>query len=128
MLESFIWLNVGGSSSAAGTQFSTWYAGATGKAYQGDVVYTAAADKLKLIAYQKYLSIVPLDGLEAWTDYRRNGAYPVIQLSQSVSRTSLLIPVRLLYTSSELTYNTANVPQAGRVSGSQFTDKIWWMP
>lgn len=126
--ESFIWLNVGATSAAATTQFTTWYTGASGKAYQNDVVYTAAPDKLKLIAYQKYLAICPLDAMETWTDYRRNGAYPVIQLSQNVGRTSLVIPVRFLYTSAELSYNNVNVPAAGRLSGSQFTDKIWWMP
>ncbi|MBE7173454.1 MAG: SusD/RagB family nutrient-binding outer membrane lipoprotein [Williamsia sp.] len=126
--ESFIWLNVGGSSTTAATQFNTWYTGATGKSYQANVVWTAATDKLKLIAYQKYLALVPLDGLETWTDYRRNGNFPVIQLSQSAGRTSLVIPVRLLYPSTELSYNLANVPQTGRLAGSQFTDKIWWMP
>ncbi len=123
--ESFIWLNVGGSSTLATAAFTDWYTKAVGKP---NIIYTAAPDKLKLLAYQKYLAILPLDGLEGWTDYRRNNAYPVIQLSQSVSRTSLLLPVRLLYTTAELSYNNANVPQAGRLSGSQFTDKIWWMP
>ena len=126
VLESFVWLNVGGSAAAATAAFNTWYT--TTSAGKQNIVFTAAPDKLKLIAYQKYLAVLPLDGLEAWTDYRRFGAYPVIQLSQSASRTSLTMPVRLLYPTAELSYNNANVPQAGRLSGSQFTDKIWWMP
>lgn len=126
--ESFVWLNAGGTAAAATTQFNTWYTAATGKSYQANVVYTAAPDKLKLIAYQKYLAISPLDAMETWTDYRRNGAYPVIQLSQNSGRTSLTIPVRLLYPNAELTTNLSNLPAAGRLAGSQFTDKIWWMP
>jgi hypothetical protein len=126
--ESFLWLNVGGTSAAATASFNTWYTGAAGKSYQANVVYTAAPDKLKLIAYQKYLTMAPLDAMETWTDYRRNGAYPVIQLSQNSARSSQILPVRLLYPTAELTNNAGNVPAVGRQNGSQFTDKIWWMP
>lgn len=126
--ESFIWLNAGGTTSAATTAFNNWYTGSIGKSYQSDIVWSAAADKVKLIAYQKYLALVSLDPEETWTDYRRNGGYPVIQLSQASGRTSQLLPVRLLYPSTELSYNLKNVPNVGRASGAQFTDKIFWMP
>lgn len=126
--ESFIWLNTGTTQALSVSQFLTWYNGAVGKSYQANVVYTAAPDKLKLIAYQKYLALVGLDAEETWTDYRRNGAYPVIQLSQNSARSSLLLPIRLLYPSTEINNNGPNVPAVGRQSGSQFTDKIWWMP
>ena len=128
VLESFVWLNVGASADSATAQFNKWYNASAGKAYQADVVWTAAPDKLKLIAYQKYLALVPLDAMEIWTDYRRNGGYPVIQLSQNSGRTSQTLPVRLLYTNAELSTNLVNVPAVGRLAGSQFTDKIWWMP
>lgn len=128
VLESFVWLNVGTSADSATAQFNRWYNAAAGKAYQANVVWAAASDKLKLIAYQKYLALCPLDAMETWTDYRRNGGYPVVQLSQSSGRTSQTLPVRLLYTNAELSTNLINVPAVGRVAGSQFADKIWWMP
>ena len=116
------------SAAAANMQFNTWYTGATGKSYETDVVWATAPDKLKLLAYQKYLALSSLDAMETWTDYRRNGYYPVLQLSQNSGRSSLVLPVRLLYPSTELSNNASNVPAVGRLAGSQFTDKIWWMP
>lgn len=126
--ESFIWLNVGGSAAAATTAFDDWYTASAGTGYEKDVVYSAATDKAKLIAFQKYLSLSGIDAMEVWTDYRRNGAYPAFQLSQNPGRTSPKLPVRLLYPQSELTYNTSNVPAKGRAAGEQFTENIWWMP
>ena len=92
-----------------------------------NVDYTSATDKLKLIAYQKFLALSGLDFMELWTEYRRNGSYPAIPLSQNTSRTGG-IPNRLLFTQNEINYNSDNVPLKGRVSGDQFTEKIWWMP
>jgi len=125
VLESFIWLNVDASTTAATTNFNSWYASSSTNA---NVSYAAATDKVKLIAYQKYLTMVELDPLETWTDYRRNGAYPVIELSYNTARTSSKLPIRLLYPDTEINYNTANVPAKGRVAGEQFSESIWWMP
>ena len=125
--ESFIFLNIGGSATAATTSFNTWY---TAQAANANVNWALAANKLKLIAYQKYIALSGVDELEEWTDYRRNGTsfYPFITLSDYPGRTSNAIPVRLLYPQNEVSYNEANVPSAGRKTGDQFTVKIWWMP
>lgn len=125
--ESFRWLNVGGSQASADASFNTWYADRVANLIT-NISYAAAPDKLKLIAYQKYLAMNGLSFLEIWTDYRRNGNYPVIPLSVNPGRTSSTIPYRLLYTQNEINLNTANVPTLGRSSGDQFAGKIWWMP
>jgi hypothetical protein len=125
--ESFLWLNVGaGTADTAKARFATWYT-STAAGLAG-VDWAAAPDKGKLIAYQKYLALAGIDALEQWTDYRRNGGYPVIQLSQNPGRTSPKLPVRLLYPQAELNYNIANVPEKGRKAGEQFSESVWWMP
>jgi Starch-binding associating with outer membrane len=124
--ESFIFLNVGaGTIDTAKKRFNDWYTIGTGVA---NIDFAAAPDKGKLIAYQKYIALAGIDALEQWTDYRRNGAYPVIALSQNPGRTSPKLPVRLLYPQAELNYNIVNVPAKGRKAGEQFTENIWWMP
>jgi hypothetical protein len=125
--ESFRWLNATGTQSGADDAFNKWYTVQVSAA-NVNVSYDAAPDKLKLIAYQKYLGLTGVDEFEKWDDYRKNGAYPNIPLSLYSGRTSNLIPVRLLYPQSELNYNSANVPSAGSKTGDQFTSKIFWMP
>jgi hypothetical protein len=125
VLESFVWLNLGGSSATATTSFNTWY---TANSSTPTISWAAAPDKGKLISYQKYLALAGIDALEQWTDYRRNGAYPSFQLSYNPGRTSPKLPIRLLYPQAELNYNVTNVPAKGRNAGEQFTEKIWWMP
>ncbi len=121
--ESFRWLKV----TSADATFNTWYSDAVTN-LKTKISYAAAPDKLKLIAYQKYMAMNGTTYLEVWTDYRRNGNYPVIPLSVNPGRTSATIPYRLLFPQREIDLNTANVPTIGRNSGDQFTGKIWWMP
>lgn len=125
--ESFRWLNAGGNQTAADAAFNTWFTDQQ-VAANINVSYAAAPDKLKLIAYQKYLGLTGIDEFEIWCDYRKNGAYPNIPLSLYSGRTSNAIPIRLLYPQSELNYNPANVPAVGSKTGDQFTAKIFWMP
>lgn len=125
--ESFRWLNAGGSATAANNAFNLWYTDAVTNGNQ-NVSFAAAPDKLRLIAFQKYLALNGIAHLESWTDYRRNGGYPNIPLSVNPGRTSSTLPYRLLYPQAEINLNTDNVPQVGRKSGDQFSNKIWWMP
>lgn len=125
VLESFKWLNVGGSAAAATTAFNTFYADQSTNVL---VNYAASTNKLNTIMYQKFLAMNGTNFLEAWTDYRRYGGYPVIELSVNPGRTSPILPNRLLFPQSEINLNTANVPTQGRNSGDQFTGKIWWQP
>jgi hypothetical protein len=120
VLESFRFLNVPNGDAVFGAWFDT--------SVNPNISYAAAPDKLKLIAYQKYLALTGIDEFEIWCDYRKNGAYPDIPLSLYSGRTSNLIPIRLLYPQSEINYNSANVPSVGSKTGDQFTAKIFWMP
>ncbi|MXV17756.1 SusD/RagB family nutrient-binding outer membrane lipoprotein [Hufsiella ginkgonis] len=119
------YVNPAGGANLTATAFDYFYAQQS-TAGNTNVSWVSASDKLKLIAFQKYLGLSALDFMEMWTEYRRNG-YPNIPLSQNTSRSGG-IPNRLLFTQAEINYNTANVPLKGRSSGDQFTDKIWWMP
>lgn len=130
VLESFRWLNVGGSLTAANNAFNTWYTDAVSNknynvAFKKD---TTVAAKSNTLFFQKYLALNGIAHLETWTDYRRNGGYPNIPLSVNPGRTSSTLPYRLLYPQAEINLNTDNVPQVGRKSGDQFSNKIWWMP
>ena len=122
--ESFRWLNIDGSSSAADASFTKWYA-TQDENNNKKVSYAKADDKLKIVLYQKYMALNGSNHLESWTDYRRNGAYPVLPLSVNPGRTSSTLPVRILYPQREYDLNTASVQAQGSIS--QFTSKIWWM-
>jgi hypothetical protein len=122
--ESFRWLNVDKSQSAADAAFNAWYT-AQDENNNGNVSYADAADKLKLVLFQKYIAMNGSNHLEAWTDYRRNGAFPTLPLSINPGRTSSVLPVRLLYPQREYDLNTQAVQAVGTIN--QFTSKIWWM-
>lgn len=122
--ESFRWLNVDLSRAAADASFDKWYQTQDENGNK-NVSYAKADDKLKIVLYQKYLAMNGSSPLEAWTDYRRNGAYPAIPLSVNPGRTSPVLPVRLLYPQIEYNLNTASVTAVGTIS--QFNSKVWWM-
>lgn len=126
--ESFRWLNVGKSRSAPALSdaiFSTWYntqvTGANAR-----VSWSAAPDKYKLLMSQKYIALNGIDPVESWTDYRRNGSFPVVPLSVDPGRVSNTLPIRLDYGFNEYLTNSANLNAYGPVN--VFSSKIWWMP
>ncbi len=87
----------------------------------------SADDKARFIAFQKYLSIVAIDPVEAFTDQNRlhfltDNSY----ISLSASRISDVIPVRLLYPTSEATSNAANLAKQGTIN--LFSSKLFWEP
>jgi hypothetical protein len=83
-----------------------------------DASWTAAPDKLKLIAIQKWLAFVNFSGLEAWTEYRKTG-YPVTPQSPGV--TDAKRPVRFFYPNTESGSNV-NVPTGIDV----FSSRLFW--
>lgn len=80
-------------------------------------------EKIAVIAWQKYFALNGIQANETWTDIRRLG---VVQppLSLAPERGSNPIPVRLLYPTTEYSYNEDNVNAEGTVS--QFTTSIFW--
>jgi hypothetical protein len=87
------------------------------------VNWTAATDKIKLIATQKYLALCGTNNFEAWVDYRRLGV-PNVPLSLSPSRGSNVIPLRFRYPQSEYNYNAASVGAQGNPSPQTAT--VFW--
>lgn len=126
--ESFRWLNVGENRadlSLSDAVFSNWYA-LEDAANNDHVSWDDASDKYKLLMFQKYLALNGLNAQETWTDYRRNGSWPVIPLSADPGRTANKLPVRLPYAASEYAVNRAHVTAQGEID--VFNSKIWWMP
>jgi hypothetical protein len=92
---------------------------------------TLPADRVRAIWVQKWVSLCNIDGMEAWSEYRRTNttnAAGVVQTTGCVpySPRSVTVsgaePVRLFYPIREESVNSANVPQLINV----FTSKIFW--
>jgi len=90
------------------------------------------AQKLEAIITQQYIALNMVNSDQAWNDFRRTG-YPAITngstngvLSfaslQSISTRPDKLISRILYPTSELSYNNKNLPQGITVFGS----KIFW--
>jgi len=93
---------------------------------------TTDARKIEAIITQKYIALNYVNSEEAWSEYRRTH-YPTIvngsnngtqTFASSVSESTRpdKLPTRVLYPSSEGSYNSANVPQ----NISPFTSTIFW--
>lgn len=109
--ESFSWLG------ASTAQADAYIAGESQW-----VNFAGAADKIRIIIYQKYLSTIGMVPFEVWTDYRRTG-YPDVPLSLAANR-GPNIPVRYRYPQTEYNYNSANAKAEG--DPNPFTSKIFW--
>lgn len=115
--ESFSWLGVTNASTAADTYLATANAKITWP------TTGTLTDKLAVIGWQKYLALNGIGILETWNDVRRLKVVAPA-LSIAPERGSNQIPVRLLYPTSEYSYNAANVKAQGTIS--QFTNKVFW--
>ncbi|GEC77502.1 SusD/RagB family nutrient-binding outer membrane lipoprotein [Flavobacterium aquatile] len=83
--------------------------------------WDASTNKLQAIMTQKWVALNGINGLESFIEFTRTG-FPATGVSTVANFPSL--PKRLLYPTSELTGNTANVPN---VTLSQiFTQGAFW--
>lgn len=85
------------------------------------------SDPLKAILYQKWVALLGIDGLEAWSEYRRTG-YPdrtAPSLDPTVIPANNKLPKRLLYPQSEYNLNGANVATQKQNAGD-FNVKLFW--
>lgn len=115
--ESFSWLGVPSAAAAATTYLDN---------LSPKIAWPTSgllADKLAVIAWQKYFALNGINALETWCDVRR---LKVVSPALSVAseRGSNPLPRRLLYPTSEYSYNTENVSAQGTIS--QFTSKVFW--
>lgn len=117
--ESFVWLGVPSASTAATTYLTTetkaiWPTTGT------------VADKVKFVAYQKYIALCGIDAIESWSDLRRGMlTLPAGYLSNNAVRAASL-PNVLPYPQTEITTNLANLPT--RTGAAIFTEKLFWQP
>jgi hypothetical protein len=88
--------------------------------------FAIANDAITTIITQKWAALNSLDPLESYSDYRRLGI-PAIPVSIYPGVTVTHIPYRFPYPTSELNYNSANVPDGG-TGLEALTSKIFWMP
>jgi hypothetical protein len=116
--ESFIWLGVPNAVTVANAYLAqanpvvSWTLAAT------------PADKIRLIALQKYIALAGINNFEAWVDYRRLGVPTNLPLSMSTSRSGYIIPLRLIYPQNEYNYNNANVTAEGSIDPQ--TKTVFW--
>lgn len=83
----------------------------------------SAADKLKLIAAQKWLHFNVVQPYENWAEVRRLDS-PTFSFEQDNSNAQKQPPYRWFYPNSEITYNTANYEAVK--SKDNLTTKIFW--
>ncbi len=91
---------------------------------------TTEAEQIEAIITQKFIALNMVNSQEGWNEYRRTG-YPAVSgtaatqtfasLASQSSRADKL-PSRILYPSSEIQYNPANVPQGV----DSFNSLIFW--
>lgn len=115
---SFTYLGVPNAATAADNFISTSpskYANITG---------AGAANPLQTILYQKWVSECELDGLEAWSDYRRTGYPNNPEISYSVGP-GVDMPKRLLYPQTEYDLNNANVMLQNQQATDLNTALFW---
>ena len=102
--ESFRYLKVPNYKNAADTYISTSTSDSV------NINITPAANQLQTILYQKWIAECGLDGLEAWSDWRRTG---IPNLNNIIAPDNypvgLQIPLQILYPQSEYSLNSANV-------------------
>ena len=118
--QSFIWLGVTDATNAATTYMAN--VPSANWANSG----TTVAEKVKFIAFQKYIALCGIDAIESWSDLRRGVlVLPAGYLSNNAVRAASL-PNVLPYPQTEITTNGANLPV--RSKDDIFTEKLFWMP
>lgn len=82
----------------------------------------SAGNEIEAIINQKWIALNGINGAETWIENTRTGFPSHVPLSTVAPGTSR--PIRLLYPSSEIAGNTANVPT--QTEPEAFTSKVFW--
>lgn len=92
------------------------------------VDYATASDKLEVILDNKWAALNSTDVLESYSDYRRTGYPKALPISIYPGADAVVkhIPWRFPYPTSELNYNSANVPSGGTAT-DVLTKGVFWM-
>lgn len=94
---------------------------------------TSEAERLEAIITQKYIALNMVNSDEAWNEYRRTGfpatipgggpAFDIASRASNVQSRADKLPTRILYPTSEQSYNPANYINVNHTS-----DLIFWDP
>lgn len=82
----------------------------------------STGNEIEAIINQKWIALNGINGIETWIENTRTGFPAHVPLSTVAPGTSR--PVRLLYPSSEISGNTANVPAQNE--SQAFTSRVFW--
>lgn len=105
------------STSNEGDMYANWYYNRTTPLSRVDNInYDLSVSKLRAIGIQKWVSLVHINGLEAWSEYRRTNGFPTqVNVPQSPQTTDPSVvnpePARYLIPQIERNTNAGNVPQ-----------------
>jgi len=88
---------------------------------------TTFADQITAIITQQWAACNSLDPLESYSNWRRLNIPVLLPVSKYPGVTVTHIPYRLPYPTSELSYNSANVPDGGTGTES-LSSPVFWMP
>ncbi len=86
----------------------------------------SAGTPLTVLITQAWVAYSGVDPLESWNNYRKLGIPTSLPVSQFDGSVATHIPYRLLYPTSEYSYNTVNVNVEGTINN--MTSTIFWMP
>lgn len=87
--------------------------------------WTGSTDKLEAIATQKWLATIGINGIEGFIELTRMGYIDNIPLAAGTTPAAHPNkPRRLLYPTSEIAANSANVPSIPSI----YTDGVFWLP
>ena len=91
-----------------------------------NVNYTISSNTLQTIVYQEWIAVSGFDPLASYNNYRRLGIPSDLPVSIFAGNVATHIPYRLLYPTTEYSYNSSNVNAQGTINN--LTSKIFWMP
>lgn len=124
--EFYFWLRTLSADNTAGTLTPLTGAEVTTYVASPGANWTLAAtnaDKLKLIALQKWIHFSVVQPIDSWAEIRRLNA-PSLSFETDNSNPQTQPPVRWFYAASETTYNAANYQE---VAGQdKLTTKLFW--
>jgi len=91
-----------------------------------NIGFATSSSQMTTLMTQAWVAYSGLDPLEAWNNWRKLGIPASLPVSQFDGSVATHIPYRLLYPTSEYSYNTANVNAEGTINN--MTSTIFWMP
>lgn len=91
-----------------------------------NVNFSISTNQLQTIILQEWIAVSGFDPVASWNNWRRLGIPTDLPVSEFSGNVATHVPYRLLYPTSEYTYNSTNVAAEGTINN--LTSKIFWMP